>query len=366
MNPRAHIHYWKCDRPDVALVSNRTVTMEVRQDVEKKLHPILEKHFDQRINDLQPASGQGNHLTYIATINSLPCFIRVNHGLETDTYLEVESRLLQHIRQAGVPVPEVYAYDVTRTDAPFTWQVLQQVPQKDLNHLHKQHGNLDRPLLLRQLGEHAARWQRIPTTGYGPFCIDTLRQSGRLVGYHPDYETYFFLRLDEHLHGLQQHEFVSKALVSHLKKTFDLYRPLTRLAQSCLVHKDLAFWNILGTHHQITAIIDWDDAIAGDPMDDLSLLGCFFDGKSLNAFLEGYTRLQALPPEHTSRFWLHLLRNMILKAIIRLNCGYFDDKKDLFLLDRNQSGSAFRQATHARIEEALTGLTDQLEIDSLT
>ena len=56
---------------------------------------------------------------------------------------------------------------------------------------------------------------------------------------------------------------------------------LLNLSQGCLVHKDLALWNILGTAREIEAFIDFDDAVSGDAMDDLSLLGCFYDGPVL-------------------------------------------------------------------------------------
>jgi Ser/Thr protein kinase RdoA (MazF antagonist) len=33
-----------------------------------------------------------------------------------------------------------------------------------------------------------------------------------------------------------------------------------RSAAGCLVHKDLALWNILGTEREIAAFIDFDDS----------------------------------------------------------------------------------------------------------
>ncbi|MFN9915135.1 MAG: phosphotransferase, partial [Pirellulaceae bacterium] len=41
---------------------------------------------------------------------------------------------------------------------------------------------------------------------------------------------------------------------------------MLNLPLGCLVHKDLALWNILGTRDQIAAFIDFDDAISGDSM----------------------------------------------------------------------------------------------------
>jgi len=88
----------------------------------------------------------------------------------------------------------------------------------------------------------------------------------------------------------------------------------------------------LGSENQIAAFIDFDDAISGDPMDDLSLLGCLHDAAFLTRALEGYKSICPLPEEHLRRFWLHLLRNMIVKAVIRVGAGYFERSDGFFSL----------------------------------
>ena len=122
------------------------------------------------------------------------------------------------------------------------------------------------------------------------------------------------------------------------------------------MHKDLALWNILGSPERIAAFIDWDDAVGGDPMDDVSLLGCFHDGGTIGRVLEGYATVRPVPPEHRRRFWLHLLRNMIWKAVIRVGAGYFDRASGFFLIGAGSSGADLRQFTLGRIAIALRGL----------
>jgi fructosamine-3-kinase len=144
-----------------------------------------------------------------------------------------------------------------------------------------------------------------------------------------------------------------------------LHRPLLSLDQGCLVHKDLALWNILGTPEGIAAFIDWDDAISGDAMDDLSLLACFHDGPVLAQALEGYQMLRPLPSEHRRRFWLHLLRNMIVKAVIRVGAGYFKKSDGFFLIGSGSSGQSLQTFTTQRIATALHGLRGDLPVASL-
>jgi hypothetical protein len=75
--------------------------------------------------------------------------------------------------------------------------------------------------------------------------------------------------------------------------------------------------------------------------------------------------VRPLPAEHRRRFWLHLLRNMIVKAVIRAGAGYFDRDDGLFLIGRGSTGSDLRRFTVARLERALRGLRDDDEIEAL-
>jgi aminoglycoside phosphotransferase (APT) family kinase protein len=102
-----------------------------------------------------------------------------------------------------------------------------------------------------------------------------LLNTGQLRGFHDGYADYFRTRLDLHFGYLTDKGFLTSDQVREIAQEIDRHAQLLALERSCLVHKDLALWNILGKPGQITAFIDWDDAVGGDPMDDLSLLACF-------------------------------------------------------------------------------------------
>ena len=92
---------------------------------------------------------------------------------------------------------------------------------------------------------------------------------GTIGSAHADY---FHLRLDEHLSFLVARSFLTAKQRDDIVSEIENHRSLLQLASGCLVHKDLALWNVLGTRDHIAAFIDFDDAISGDPMDDLSLI----------------------------------------------------------------------------------------------
>ncbi len=91
-------------------------------------------------------------------------------------------------------------------------------------------------------------------------------------------------------------------------------------------------------------------------MDDLSLLGCFYSGEIVGRALRGYATVRALPEEYRRRFWLHLLRNMIVKAVIRVGAGYFDRSDGFFLIPKGDGGADLKTFTRARLAAALQGL----------
>ena len=115
-----------------------------------------------------------------------------------------------------------------------------------------------------------------------------------------------------------------------------------------IVHKDLAFWNMIGRPDAIRAIVDWDDVIAGDPVDDLAILKCFYNDDIFLPLLEGYREVAPLPDLFYPKLWLYLVRNMLWKAVIRSFMGYFDMTGDFFILSPDNRTS-LRQFTLDRL-----------------
>ncbi len=361
VHPRSTIHYWKCDRP---AAFHGTASDVDRSANEVWVTELLREHFPGKSVSLQPGAGQGNHITWSASVDGSGLFIRIEDGPERDDYIEVESRVIEEVRALGIPAPRVHGVDASRRSVPFAWQLLENIPHLDLNQHHKA-GRLDVAGIAREIGASVARWQALQPAGFGPFDPAVLRDENRLQGFHARYEEYFRLHLDRHLRFLTERGFFTSSESAEIAAEIERHCGLLALDRGCLVHKDLAFWNILGTEREIAAFIDWDDAISGDPMDDLSLLGCFHDGTVLACALEGYASVRPLPPEHRRRFWLHLLRNMIVKAVIRVGAGYFDRTDGFFLIGTGSSGAELKAFTRARLNAGLHGLRENRPIESL-
>lgn len=368
---RRDIHYWKCDRP--AAFHGTRPRGDADAQIARQLQEELQRHFGTGNVVLSPGTGQGNHLTWNAEVDGRPLFIRVEDGPEQDEHLAVESALLDRVREAGVATPRVFGCDASRGRVPFAWQALERISAPDLNHWFKQ-GALDVPKLAYDIGAAVATWQSIKFEGFGVLegsVVDGegrseapgAREPGSLDGPHRLYADYFHLRLDEHLHFVTARGFLTNT--DEIRAEIENHYSLLDLPQGCLVHKDLALWNILGSREEITAFIDFDDAISGDPMDDLSLLACFHDAFFLQRVFEGYQSVRPLPDNHRLRFWLHLLRNMIVKSVIRVGAGYFDRGDGFFLIGAGLNGADLERFTRQRLATALSGLRTDSETDIL-
>lgn len=359
---RTGIYYWKCDR--AAAFHGTEAVRPDNPQLETHLQCALEKRFPDVPITLHPADGQGNHRTFRLKLGDRDAFVRTEDGPERDNYFDVESAVTSELLKRNIPVPRVLACDCDRTETPFAWQVLEYVPFPDLNQHHKQ-GTLALEPIAEAIGEEVARWQDIRPSGYGPFSASEAHRSGRLIGLHASYATYFTLNLKRHLDFLVAHTFFTEPQASAVWSAVESHRNLLGIEQGCLVHKDLALWNILGSPQAIAAFIDWDDAISGDPMDDLSLLGCFYGAPVIERGLAGYARVRPLPQDHLPRFWLHLLRNMLVKAVIRVGAGYFKRNDGFYLIGSGSTGSDLEAFTHARIATAVRGLNENLDLSIL-
>ena len=72
--------------------------------------------------------------------------------------------------------------------------------------------------------------------------------------------------------------------------------------------------------------------------------------------------MRPLPENFEPRFWLHLLRNMLFKAVIRVGAGYFQKNSDFFLSD---DGDKLEIQTRMRIDAACEGLKGNFKMDQL-
>lgn len=363
MEIRQNIYYWKSDRP----YADGNVQINDESDefvLEKQVFEYLTSYFNTSDFKLMPGSGEGNHKTYLADFEGVRYFIRLENGPEKDDYMDVESRVIKEINRIGIPSTIVFHSDGSRKSVPFAIQILEYINYKDLNNLYKNR-EIDLIKIAGNIGQLIAKYQSLTFQRFGLFSPRILRETNELVGYHNHYSEYFFLNWDEHLNFLFNNDFLEEKDIYDIKAEVGKHKYLLNIKNGCLVHKDVALWNILGTKSEIKAFIDWDDAISGDDADDISLLACFHPGEVVLSAIEGYKSIKKLSENFEKKFWLHLLRNMIFKSVIRVKGGYFNMNQDFFMLSSDRDSSSLKDFTYARIQASLKGLKGEKQISEL-
>lgn len=363
MSNRNGIYYWKCDRPDAFSALGKDCTPQEVNEIETVLNELCHGWFKDGNFVLEKSFGQGNHRNFSVRHNGAEYLVRLENSRDRDDYMLVETEVIARVRRLGIPAPEIFEVDTSREKYPFSYQLMRRYDTPDLNEIYKK-GRLDTGSVMFALGSMIARWQDIRTPGFGLFDSDRLRSVSALEGLCGTYPEYYLLNLDSHLDFLVRKAFIDRSQAMSMRKAVEENRECLELESGCLVHKDIAFWNILGTENSIVSVIDWDDAVMGDPADDLSLMACYHSWSELKPLFEGYMSVRPLPDDFERRFWMHLLRNMIFKSVIRVGAGYFEKTGEFFLVGAD-GGCGLKEFTLSRLSDACMGLKGKKQIEEL-
>jgi aminoglycoside phosphotransferase (APT) family kinase protein len=348
---RESIYYWKCDSPLDHESKRRYNSKYELADISGEVERVCSDFFGAKPAEIAPAGADGNHYGYVVEYPDARYFFRADDGLTEDDYMIVESAVMRIVAERGVPVPKVFHTDVSMREVSFRFQILQMMEEKDLNK-HYQNKTLDVDAVGFQLGAILAEIHSIEKPGFGFVDSAVLADSGGIAGLNGDYASYFNTRLDTHLAYIVDNELISAELADDIQAAISANSDVLELPRGCLTHRDIAFWNILGTETQITAVIDWDDAVIGHPADDFGILTCFYDENVISAVKRGYESVRTPPSGFERARWLHALRNMLWKMMIRHYMGYFDQSGDFFILNDDNRGSLY-DFTLSKIKESL-------------
>lgn len=347
MTARSNVYYWKCDSP-LSHEEKRSYNAKyVLADISQVVDSIAADYLGEAADSVQSTGSAGNHYAYLIRHGQETFFFRADDGKIEDDYMLAEQTAMRAAAQHGLPVPKVLACDVSRERYPVRFQIIEHIPYPDMNK-HDQAGTLDRVSAAHQTGSIMARLHNILLDGFGFLNTDRLKEGGAIKGLDSSNGDYFYKCLDRHLAYLQDAALLSVTETIEIERLFRKHENLLALDQGSMVHKDMAFWNLLGTPTEVKAVIDWDDVISGDPVDDLAILRCFYDDDVWLPLLAGYREVRALPEDFDGRLAMYLTRNMLWKTMIRHFMGYFEMEGDFFILNDANRGD-LETFTRARL-----------------
>lgn len=278
-------------------------------DIEVHEYPRRTLHYVYKVKDSKKTS--------VVRINASNEFYR-------EFQFFAEAWALSKLKDAGLPHIQVNEVDVSRSVVPFDYEITDEAVGDTLYDFAMTAG--DNPDLFRKLGEMVAHIHETKTNGFGPVHPESIA-SNKPRGLHETWQTYLFLNLDTHIEMCETLQAISR---DEAAKISELLKGLTEVGVSdpVLLHGDLANHNAFTDGEKITALIDWEDAISGDPLYDVAYYGssCFGKEHWQLSFLEGYKSVRPVDREFPRRYWLYYLRIALMKVIVRQRFGSRDDR----------------------------------------
>lgn len=283
--------------------------------------------FGERPVSVAPLAGRGTfHSLYKLALPTVGnCVVRTSVSAMPRRSFDfhVDGWVAEHMGPAGVPVPRVLGVDITREIVPFDCQASAEAAGEPLSIF-----DLDAPRgrgLVFKLGALLARVHTVRTRKFGLLDVGALVGGRGGEGLLDSWEEYVFLNLDSHVKTCIEIDALGRDEADRVLAIFDALRPALGGVAPALLHGDLGYNNVFSDGGRITALIDWEDCLSGDPVFDIASWGTFVGNDARREqFLEGYRSARKLPEDFEARYWLYYLRVMLAKTVHRHRFRYSD------------------------------------------
>ena len=264
---------------------------------------------------------------HVVRVNRLPAHF-------VDWQLQAEAMLAAVLAAQGVPRARVVEVDCTRRRMPTDAQVVERIAGTSLAALDD-----DDAALAPWLARLATLLRRVHAIDGHGFGFVDVSNGARLAGVHAGWDEYLFTRLAQHLAALQASGAMTAAEAAIAQEEFDRARPALARLEPRLLHGDPGNHNAIGREGGDVLLVDWEDALLGDPLFDVAFWATFHPERRWPAFFDAYFGAGWTP---SRRFWLYFLRVALSKTVHRQRFAYAD-----------RPG---RPPAAARIQRALAGL----------
>lgn len=286
----------------------------------KVIKEILTKVFFKDNALIESISDSTLHSVYRITFLKEKYILKINNF--SDIYPEAqflqEVRINNLLKENALPFLSIIYVDISRKDFPFDFIIMKEA-EGSIVHNRK----LDKKkeeAIFSKLGEFIAKIHSLKTTHYGPFSTAKMDKEGTLVGLYTSWEKFFLLHLDSHIDICANVKAISLFEKDQINQIFSGNRYLLSDVVPAIIHNDLSARNMFTDSKDLTTLIDWEDAISGDPIYDIASFGTFCympqHEDRITYFKKGYKSVRPLPLDFEKRYWLYYLRIALLKTAL--------------------------------------------------
>lgn len=223
--------------------------------------------------------------TYRVDTDSDSYIIQTTGAGETHR-LHKQRELYEDLAETDVPVPEV-VHDGTGAKAPF--QVLEFVDGDDPHDAHYEMDMDDVLELTAEAGRYLGQaHEELPMDGYGWIGGSedglTIEESGTWRDFYGDF-------IEGHIDRIEGGPLDRGDIIERARAvTAGTLEEVPEEPYSAVCHRDYRPGNLLADGAEITAVLDWDNAFAGDPRYDVARSQQSFGGTFADSAQEGLVR----------------------------------------------------------------------------
>lgn len=307
------------------LILLKVKPVESYTEDKESIYKILKDFLGENISSITLCERSTLHKVYKITAVKKQYILKINlfNRIYSEFNFIVDDWILKQLSKRKIFTLKVYKVDLSRINTPFDYQIMDAAKGVSLYDLSIKR-DLDN-VLLYKLGILIGKIHNTRTGKFGYFNIKKIFKN-KGIGVYNKWSEYLLQNLKPHLKYCLKNKIIDKKLHNEILKIFNIKRvPVVK--QPVLLHGDLANHNVFTDGKNITAVIDWEDSISGDPIFDIAYYGtgAFANQNWYLSFLAGYKSINKLPEDFYYRYWIYFLRISIAKAVIR-----FDSDKDKY------------------------------------
>lgn len=323
ISDRSDCFYWQTDRKISAeeaamiwkdrhsAITNEELLININSELkEDKLAYI--KPFDE---NAQTSLGNVNSIRVGVLESGKEVIIRCHPKGVRNGYFYAESLASNIALDNGIPAYKTYCIHELESENDISYQVIEKLDGDTVQFYLKGNPEKEEQLVI-EMGKTMALLHKIKVDGFGPFDNDQAKE-GVLVGKHKSLKDSINAGLDENLERLVKYNILDKEVAEKIKELFE-DNELLNSNESVLIHNDFADWNLLTDGNTITGVIDWDECVAGNPIQEIACWSTFFDPERIKPFLKGYFSETPMYDNFDEMFQLMRLRYTISKMALRI------------------------------------------------
>ncbi|MEO8609989.1 MAG: aminoglycoside phosphotransferase family protein [Chloroflexota bacterium] len=266
---------------------------------------IWDKHNLGKIETIErPSRGIVNHTSIVNDAYVIRFDVLEDYDWPGISRYASEKWAYETLRGSDVPVPDVIAYDASKTLAPYDYLILSKLPGKTVHDSLVDLTAKAQHTIAYRAGEYLATIHSYayPSDGFG--LLFNVAAGVRMADWAA-YVAYFF---QDYIGQVRKLGLLPEAIFVRIEAVRAKMGSLLALVQQGqLVHGDYHFSNMLQQNGEISGVIDFEWAQSGDPSWDFRIdddLETSSPGSS-DAFYAGYISRRALPDHHAERVALY-------------------------------------------------------------